>query len=294
MKLKGSIMQVRAVSAYSYSPVKPRQQVDFRANRMVSVDELLKLTKDAGVNIKPTGEKGLPKGVGAIMLEIQQKLNATPLGALANLQKKPHAEAKLAQEVRQQILEKAAQYDIGIQHKTIVDIAHEVAEVERIHVKAIACKYSLRGQTIAELRAEMAEVDNTYKLAQSHGIKIEGLDFQTVLYKLQSIRIKTPPPAGNPFRQSGAKNAPIINLPKVVSLRELLERGPKTKYEAIVALNYLGAGITAKSSGEEILSVTSLFMRKFHPQKTGGDDANMKLVSAAKSLLVQSSTGLYE
>lgn len=286
---------------------------------MVSADELLKLAEEAGLPISPKGERGLPKGVGAIMLEIQQKLSSTILGPLANLQTKTQAKAKLTQEVYQQILEKAAQYGIGMQHKTPIDIAHEVAEYEGIHAKAIACGYSLRGQTIAELRAEMAEVDSTYRLAESHGIKTEGMDFQTVLYKLQDARRKAPP-AGNPFRhsttgqaktstetpfnqdssrqsssgQSRTQSAPIINPPKVVSLRELLERGPSTKYEAIVALNYLGANITAKSPREEILKATSKLMRELHPQKTGGDDKNIKLVSAAKCLLAPSSTGLYE
>lgn len=198
------------------------------------------------------------------------------------------------EELMQQTFEAAIKFGINVVGKDFRTVARELIETKGLLKQAREYGFTPFSQELSELREEVANAKQLYSKAQSYGINTAGKSIGDVIIELNQAQARANAAAKNPFRQDRAKSAYSTEPQSAISMRELKERGPKTKDEAIAVLNYLGAGITAKSSRDEILSATSRLMKKLHPQKTGGDDTQMKLVTAAKSLLAPSSTGLHE
>lgn len=200
--------------------------------------------------------------------------------------------AVVTREIMQQTFEKAANYGINTLGKDFETVARELIELTKLLRQAREYGFTPSSQELSELRCEVDMARKLFSEAQSYRINTKGKSINILESEVRNARAKANARAipGIPFWQNRARRTSVLDPTIVVSLRELLHRGPKTKDEAVAALNYLGANITKSSSRSEILRATSRLMKKWHPQRTGGDDKNMKLVTAAKSLLATSSS----
>lgn len=234
-------------------PAKQRTQSSFGANRMYSGTEILSAARKIGIDTK-----GIPNDRASIVRAVTDR-------------------------AYQMVLEEAAKYGINPLGKDLNVLLRDINEIKKLFKEVEKYGINPTSTELSELRTEVRGAKRVFQEAEQLGIETTGKNIYELRYDLEVARKKQ---SARTFKNNGTGN-----FPKVVSLREMLERGPKTQYEAIVVLNHLGAGITAKSPREEILRVTSKLMKELHPQKTGGDDTQMKLVTAAKSLLVPSSTG---
>ncbi len=267
-------MQVSGISVYNYPHANQRQQVGFgsAAFRIIPAKELLDLASKVGIIIREADGAGVVKSKNQIMHELQQILvNPKPLQSpLGVMQRHSQGEQQFRILLQEQIVNSAAELGVNTRGKSTIVVAGEVVDAERLLKQARDNSYSPRSQTFDDLKIEMA---------QKFGKTTQA----------PSPRPATANPQGNGHARSTLGAVPVAQ--KAISMRELLKRGPNSKYEAVAVINYFGETITMNSSREEILKATSRLMRKFHPERQGGNEANMKLVTAAKSLLVQSSTG---
>lgn len=83
VKENGRNMQVCTVAANSFILANQSQQVGFKGEtRLATTNEILRTACECGIIIRSTDDKGRPKSVEALVLEIGRILVAKPLGVL--------------------------------------------------------------------------------------------------------------------------------------------------------------------------------------------------------------------
>lgn len=293
-------MQVCAVNAYNFNSAKPNQQVGFRGGelrRVATVEQLL--ANAAGCNIiidKIDRTTGLPKGIGAILIELSAKLSPLPnINPLGVLQRNESGRKQLLEQLPQMIFERAAQLGINIQRKNTVTLGREVLETEQLLARFKNYGVSPQSKDLAGLRDEVREIEETYKDAQILGIRTENKDLPTILLELASTP-KTPNPQTSKPHVSNGANQVLgkVNLVrKAVSMTELLKTGIKTKDIAVLLFNALGIkcsvdqakSIKLTSSSDEVRRAFRLLSWALRKRCSKETDEFRNLLNQAKNLL---------
>jgi len=190
------------------------------------------------------------------------------------------------EELMQQTFEVAIRYGINIVGKDFRTVARELIETQGLLKQAIReYGFTPLSQELSELRREVAAAKKLFSEAQSCGINTAGKSIYDIQYEVNAART-------NPSRQDGAKSGYGTNSQRATSMRELVEKGPKTKADAILVFNALGMQykistaerITQLSAKDEIKRAFRGLLPKLHPD-AGGNEDHMRLLNQANDLL---------
>lgn len=293
-------MQVGVINAYRFNPAS-QQQVGFTGGtvkRIATAEELLAEATKCNVIIdKIDRVTRLPKGIGAILVELSAKLspapNRNPLGVLQNNEA---GRKQLFGQLQQMLFERAAQLGINIQGKSSTKLGAEVLETEQLLSRFKKYGISPRSQDIAGLKGEAAAIEATYKDAESRGIRTDGKDLPTVLRELAGAP-KTPrPAAANPQGTSGAGKvfAQVGFVPKAKSINQILESSPKTREDAVMVLKALGhvfkvqdaEGLSLNATDAEIKIIYRKLVHNAHTDINPDNAKYIKSLNEAKTFLL--------